>query len=173
MTPVRERVLDAASAQIVELGVAALTLEAVAARAGVSKGGLLYHFRSKQALVDGLADRLRAYTDANLERAARDGVVRVFLETSLPGEHEALQYRAVLAAVQSGSGDVSDHTRAVVADVFEDWSRLLDGAVRDPVLADVVRMVGDGLYLGAVTGLPGPSPQRARALVERLVSEAG
>ena len=39
-------------------GAAALTLDAVAAEAGVSKGGVLYHFGSKRALIDGLLDAL-------------------------------------------------------------------------------------------------------------------
>jgi Transcriptional regulator len=35
-----------------------MTLEAVAARANVSKGGLLYHFPSKDALVLGMVSRI-------------------------------------------------------------------------------------------------------------------
>ena len=42
----RARLLDAAVAVVRRDGAQALTLDAVAAEAGVSKGGLLYHFRS-------------------------------------------------------------------------------------------------------------------------------
>ena len=38
-------------------GVAKLTLEAVAKEAGVSKGGLLYHFSNKEALIEGMIVR--------------------------------------------------------------------------------------------------------------------
>ncbi len=55
----------------------------------VSKGGLLYHLRSKGALIDGLAERLRAYTEANMALARREGVVRTFLATSTPGSQES------------------------------------------------------------------------------------
>jgi AcrR family transcriptional regulator len=48
---VRGLVLAAAVALIESDGVATLTLEAVAAKAGVSKGGLLHYFRSKEALL--------------------------------------------------------------------------------------------------------------------------
>ncbi|MGV7211782.1 TetR/AcrR family transcriptional regulator [Bradyrhizobium sp. UFLA05-112] len=54
----RPMLLDAALDLIAEEGVAALTYEALAARTGVSKGGLLYHFLSKEALIDALAERL-------------------------------------------------------------------------------------------------------------------
>ena len=53
--PARE-LLDAALAVIRRNGAQALTLDAVAAEAGVSKGGVLYHFASKRALIDGLVD---------------------------------------------------------------------------------------------------------------------
>ena len=52
----RERVLDAFESILVEHGERTATLDAVAESAGVSKGGLLYHFGSKQALVDLHAD---------------------------------------------------------------------------------------------------------------------
>src|SRR2546427_5628116 len=54
----RERLLDAAEAVVIEQGVNAMTLEAVAGRAKVSKGGLLYHFPSKDAVVQGMVSRI-------------------------------------------------------------------------------------------------------------------
>ena len=53
----RGRVLDAAEAVVARQGVANLTLEAVAAEAGISKGGLLHHFRTKDRLVEALVTR--------------------------------------------------------------------------------------------------------------------
>ncbi|QYG91458.1 TetR/AcrR family transcriptional regulator [Iamia sp. SCSIO 61187] len=148
----RGRLLDATKQILVERGVGQLTLDAVAELAGVSKGGLLYHFPSKAALVEGLAERLRDYTRANLERAAEAGTVRTFLETSLPHSAEAEHYWAVFSALRSGI-DVSDETRDLVQEVFTVWSDALRADVADPVLADIIRLVGDGLYLGAVLGL--------------------
>ena len=46
----RERILDTAESRLLELGQRGLVLSAVATQAGVSKGGLLYHFPSKEAL---------------------------------------------------------------------------------------------------------------------------
>jgi AcrR family transcriptional regulator len=53
----RAKLLEAAGAVIRRDGAQALTLDAVAAQAGVSKGGLLYHFASKRELLDGLVER--------------------------------------------------------------------------------------------------------------------
>jgi len=52
----RKRLLGAAAAVVRRDGAKALTLDAVAAQAGVSKGGLLYHFASKRELLDAMLD---------------------------------------------------------------------------------------------------------------------
>lgn len=54
----RDRILDAAEEIVIKRGVLALTLDAVAGRAGISKGGLLYHFPSKEAVVQGMVSRV-------------------------------------------------------------------------------------------------------------------
>jgi AcrR family transcriptional regulator len=53
----RERILEAAAAVAHDVGPGRLSLDAVADRAGVSKGGLLYHFPTKQALITALIER--------------------------------------------------------------------------------------------------------------------
>lgn len=163
----RARLLDAAKQILVERGAGQLTLDAVAGLAGVSKGGLLYHFPSKSALVEGLAMRLRDYTSANVERSVERGVVRTFLETSRPDSVEAEHYWAVFSALRSGI-EVSPETRQLVQDVFTVWSDALHAAVDDPVLADIIRLVGDGLYLGAVLGLEPLDPAAVERVFRRL-----
>lgn len=54
--PARAKILAAADELAREVGPAKVSLEAVAARAGVSKGGLLYHFPSKLALLTALVE---------------------------------------------------------------------------------------------------------------------
>src|SRR4051794_29281193 len=71
---VRDRLLDAAEQVVARDGVGNLTLEAVAREAGVSKGGLLYHFRSKADLVQAIVARLAVHCDARqAETVAREG----------------------------------------------------------------------------------------------------
>ncbi len=64
----REAILRAAEAVVVEAGLVHLTLEAVAAKAGVSKGGLLYHFPSKEALLQGMVAHLLADCDHRIDK---------------------------------------------------------------------------------------------------------
>ncbi len=55
----KETILDAAEAVVAESGAARLTLDAVAKRAHISKGGLMYNFPTKEALIEAMFGRLR------------------------------------------------------------------------------------------------------------------
>lgn len=67
----RELILNAAEELVMDLGAAHLTMDAVAARASVSKGGVLHHFPTKTALIQAMLDRLLATFAADLEAIER------------------------------------------------------------------------------------------------------
>ncbi|MGO1321063.1 MAG: TetR family transcriptional regulator [Galactobacter sp.] len=67
----RRLILDAAAVVVGERGTAVPVTE-VAAAAGVSKGGLLYHFPNKEALLQGLAGDLIDQFNANIDRLAQE-----------------------------------------------------------------------------------------------------
>jgi len=70
----REKILAAAADVAREAGPGSLSLEAVASRAGVSKGGLLYNFPTKAKLMQGLVESYLSDFQKALEtRAAADG----------------------------------------------------------------------------------------------------
>ncbi|EKF19323.1 TetR/AcrR family transcriptional regulator [Nitratireductor pacificus] len=72
----RDKILEAAGEIVRETGAGSMSLDAVAARAGVSKGGLLYHFSSKSKLFEALVEKFMHEEDAQLREreAARAGV---------------------------------------------------------------------------------------------------
>jgi AcrR family transcriptional regulator len=65
----REKILAAAADVAAEAGPGSLSLDAVALRAGVSKGGLLYNFPTKAKLMQGLVERYLAEFEHALETA--------------------------------------------------------------------------------------------------------
>jgi len=67
----RARILDAAERVVGALGAAHLTLDAVVLESGISKGGLLYHFRSKEALLAAMLDRHCDQADAEVDAGLR------------------------------------------------------------------------------------------------------
>lgn len=81
----RDRILAAAAAVAHEVGPAHLSLDAVAAEAGVSKGGLLYHFPTKQALLVAIIETQLATVEQAIEAATRppgqpNGAARALIE---------------------------------------------------------------------------------------------
>lgn len=61
-------ILDAAESLIRRVGTRTLTIDAVAAEAGLSKGGVLHHFASKDALISALAERKLTAVKQDLAR---------------------------------------------------------------------------------------------------------
>lgn len=53
-----DTIIDAAEVVVAEVGAAHMTLDAVAVKAGISKGGLLYHFPTKEALLEAMIKKL-------------------------------------------------------------------------------------------------------------------
>jgi AcrR family transcriptional regulator len=68
-TDTRDKLLDAAASIVIEKGTTRMTLDAVAAQAKVSKGGLLYHFASKEALVQAMISRIVEIAEQNFADA--------------------------------------------------------------------------------------------------------
>ncbi len=155
----QDRLLDAAEAVVARQGIANLTLDAVAAEAGVSKGGLLHHFASKDRLVEALvtrcAENWRAcYTDAYERtpegpgRMARALLSRCLSDAQAWTEQVRRSSSAVFAALAQNPSLIepmrlvcSDLCRRVAADG-------LPPGVGEAVVAAI-----DGLWLDRVLGL--------------------
>lgn len=183
-TDTRERILVAMRALLARGGTTAATLENVAAEAGISKGGLLYHFPSKQDLYRGLLTRTRDSVTAELTgHDTQDGVVRAYLEYTAPRDEEERGFvsalldairaadRATPGADQPGVGDDAELS-TLLAEIFSVWEQPVRDAVDDPLLAELILQFGNGLYLASVFGLPTPDPAVLRDLTDRLVTQA-
>src|SRR3546814_17056882 len=66
---VRRSLIDCAGRIVAEGGVGSATIQAVAAAAGVTKGGLLHHFPSQQILIEELFGDLLAQLAAPIDQA--------------------------------------------------------------------------------------------------------
>jgi AcrR family transcriptional regulator len=145
----KDTVLDAFERLVTDRGERAATIDAVAAEAGVSKGGLLYHFSSKSDLVDGLVARLERLTaDDNAQLiAAPEGIVRRFIRSSVViGTPFDSTYIAMTRLAQSGLYPTSN---ASLAAVEAGWRALIEQSVGDAAVARLVLLVSDGLYYNA------------------------
>ncbi|MHA7146010.1 TetR/AcrR family transcriptional regulator [Arthrobacter sp. TmT3-37] len=179
MSTSRERILDSFENALIRDGERAATMEAVAAAADVSKGGLLYHFPSKEALVEGLADRLRGLADRDRESmaSAPDGAARYYVRTSV-FEDSALDRALVSMARLAQQGHPT--AKASLAEIQERWLDALEAQLGDRTTARAVKLLGDGLYYDAAffasAGSGRTSPEEIAELldvVDLIVSGRG
>jgi len=170
--PVRTRLLAAAEKVVARDGVTNLTLEAVAREAGVSKGGLLYHFPSKSALIVAIVEQLATHCEASQARAlAAEGdapgaftrsYVRARLEGSDP--EEAPLHTALLAA----AGEAPHYLQPFRLRAVE-WQRRIENDGIDPVIANIVRLAIHGLCLGEMFGMPVAEGEMKQRVLDRLI----
>ncbi|MEV7604956.1 helix-turn-helix domain-containing protein [Paenarthrobacter sp. NPDC089322] len=144
----KDSVLDAFEALLIEVGERAATLDAVAKRAGVSKGGLLYHFPNKEALISALLERLDylALEDTEQMKVAPDGAAAYFIRSSLWAGTP--MDRAFVAATRLAEV-AHEETRRRFAAIQQRWLDVLAVDV-GPEVAKAVSYMGDGLYFNAI-----------------------
>jgi len=145
----KDRILDALECVLIESGPAAATLETVAARAQVSKGGLLYHFGGKEALYNGLLDRLRELGAKDASTQNDRGALAAYLATSSRAEDA---YTRTLLASMRLIGTPGIDVENAIADSLDHWADVLATTIDDPLVRRLVMLVGDGLYLRALLG---------------------
>ncbi len=152
-------VLDAAETVVMRQGIANLTLDAVAAEAGMSKGGLLHHFPTKDRLVEALvtrtADHLRAHYQEAYERAPEGPgrMSRALLSTSLAdcacwSEQCRRSSSAVFAALAQNPSLI-EPMRGVYSELHQ---RVADDDL-PPGIGEAVAAAIDGMWLYWVLGL--------------------
>ncbi len=141
----REKVLRAYISLLCSEGERAATMDAVAARAGVSKGGLLYHFGSKDALAEAVLARFDEVTSADLAEMAQapEGPAQHFVRTSWVTDAPLdSTYQAVLRLAQSGH----EPAVATLETVHEAWLAMIREEVGDSGAAETIMLIGEGLY---------------------------
>lgn len=169
---VRDRILDAAEQLVTDEGARHLTLDAVAHAAGVSKGGLLYHFPSKDALLAGMIERHIDQLNARctVERARLPGAcVSTELKSWILGvlqPHRAREEAgAALLAAAANNPALLDGVRRRYAEHVAELEALGDGFAR----AAVILLAVDGLMFGEAWRVtPFTSEQRERIVAELL-----
>jgi len=170
--PVQDRLLNAAGQVVARDGVRNLTLEAVAKEAGVSKGGLLYHFPSKSALIEAFIARLACRCEQNqakcLESDSAPGAfTRAYLTARMdrPNPQDQPTHSALLAAAGT-----DPQYLAPFRERFSQWQSQLENDGIDPVIATLVRLAIDGLCLDRLLGMPMPRGELLQQVFDRLIT---
>lgn len=170
----RREVIEAAARALITHG-PGVSLDAVAKEAGVSKGGLLHHFRTKQALIVGLIDEWFEHYDATVERLLEP--------EDTPGRWTRAHIRATFEPA-----DLWSHPSVVTAllgvpelqqrmDVAATrWRHQTDSDGLHPQRADLISRALDGVTLADLLWRDQETPEeraQTRDLLLKLTEQPG
>ncbi|MBN3817137.1 TetR/AcrR family transcriptional regulator [Paraburkholderia sp. Se-20369] len=177
---VRAGLLVAASEIVTERGVQALTLEAVAARAGVTKGALQYHFENKQGLLDVLFEQTTTrFVEKMEERIAADpqpagAAARAYVHTAIDQTNPAASMDLLRALVASMVSEPETRKRWAVP--IREWTRPDPVPLEQAAKLMICRLAADGLWFADILGcqdMPDDLHAEIVRQLERMTIEAG
>jgi AcrR family transcriptional regulator len=174
-TPIetREKLVHAAAQLVVSKGINRVTLEQVALEAGVSKGGLLHHFPTKQALLSGLMEQVGKVFKARLEKfmgletSDQPGrLARAYIRASFEYEADELQLTNAIAKVVSEFPEL-------LLELQEEFVQLDQEMQADGLpsaRAIVIRLACDGLWFSELIGMSSLQEPLRTQMLEELIA---
>jgi AcrR family transcriptional regulator len=172
----RDRILIAASSVVHERGPAKLTIESAAEAAGLSKGAVLYHFATKDSLIDAMVVRVMDQFDATTDAIAKN-------DNADPGRYTRAYVRAMFFAADQNGESAAGMFAAIANNVdllapaterHEKYEAKFDHDGIAPEVALLARLAVDGLFFAEAFKLAPPNEamkKKVLSLILSLVSE--
>jgi AcrR family transcriptional regulator len=168
----RETILQAAEEIVARLGPAYLTLETAANEAKVSKGGLFYHFRSKEALLEAMIRRSMQLLESERNKVAESltGERNGKMKASIIGTLRHLEgQRPVLTAVVAAIANdpkLVEPMRESFQNEFQGLCMELNLRMEDVA---VLFLASQGLLLMELLNLSFLTPSQIRKVTQRML----
>lgn len=170
---VRAQLLEASAHMILAQGVAGLTLDAVAQMAGVSKGGLLHHFTSKQALLDALYNELLEQMDAQVSNAMKKDPLpfgsfsRAYITVNTTGSSQKKQARLIEVMMLESLSQEKMHQRW---DMWLEQQLQKSGPEERSARLMLARYAADGLWLNDLMHTAQPGARQRKTIIRQLLA---
>ena len=168
----KTQILQAAVRVTERHGITALTLEAAAEEAGLTKPGLMYHFRTRDDLLIAIQRHLTETWEEQL-----------LTELGKPLEQSTAQERAAAYARVNAHGPASKAELAFMvesaasSELAQVWNDLMARWVPQPSAPDpaqldlfLARLAADGLWLFEATRPAPLAPEVKQALIRRIAA---
>ena len=168
----RESILQAAEEIVARHGPAHLTLETAANEAKVSKGGLFYHFRSKEALLEAMIRRSMLLLETEHTKVAESltGEKNGKLKANIIGTLRHLEgQRPVLTAVIAAIANdpkLVEPMRESFRKEFQALCKELNLRMEDVA---ILVLASQGLLLMELLGLSFLTPSKIRKVTQRML----
>ncbi|WP_091997905.1 TetR/AcrR family transcriptional regulator [Paraburkholderia lycopersici] len=173
---VRAQLLQAASDIATDHGVPAVTLDAVAERAGVTKGALQYHFANKQGLLDALfeqtMERFEQHMHTRIEAGVAKGApqhsaaARAYLHTTIDETSPAASTDVLRVLVAAMMTDPAIRER--YAAPMRKWTRPDPLPLEAAARLMICRLAADGLWISELLGYQNMPPRLRDEVVRQL-----
>lgn len=171
---VRANLLASAAELISERGLSNITLDLVAVQAGTSKGGLIHHFSSKQALFEELCrDVLKEYEE-NIDHFIaedpdpRGRCIRAYIRATVKPDKKydyVKLFNAFALEMKQYPG---------VCQIYQDWYESQLRKMGNGPISMKARMLMysvDGIWVEELTQVYGSTPTERKAFVEYLIEQ--
>lgn len=144
----KEKILQAYESILINEGEKAATMDSVARAAGVSKGGLLYHFPSKEAMAAGVVERFTALAQQDLElmKNSAEGASTYYINVSF---YEDSDFDRSIVAVSRLAQESNRAASAALKESQDAVTRLIEQEVGDSATARAIVLLADGMYYNA------------------------
>ncbi|MDF2673353.1 MAG: TetR family transcriptional regulator [Clostridiales bacterium] len=169
--PVKEKILEAANKLITEKGLNSFTLEEVAKEAGISKGGLLYHYSSKDALMKGLIETGIEMFEAKVserERALSADAPSNWFISYIEEQFNTAKIDTNTMAGIIAAFALNQELLQPVLNNRKEWLEKINES-KDPILGIIISLACDGIAFSNLLGID-VYPEKTKAeLMERLI----
>jgi len=169
----REMIFDACSQILRREGLTNLTLQAVASEAGISKGGLLYHFETKEALIEALfeyhnnifEERLKELV--LLEGESPGAYLRAYAKASVEQMSDPEKVRLYSSLFAAEEKYTSAHK--LMRQKYIGWQKNIDQCGLDMDWATVLRFAVDGLWFAEMHQYAPPQLEHREKIVDIIL----
>ncbi|MEJ8547631.1 TetR/AcrR family transcriptional regulator [Brevibacillus borstelensis] len=167
----RVHILEAATRVILSEGAAQLTLDAVAKEAQVSKGGLLYHFSTKEALIEAIVIYAKEQIEKQFQAIydedddPRGRWTRTYLKLTCD---DRTNNNELYSALFSGVLENRELLRPLEECFLQLYAKTENDQI-DPVLANIVCLVADGLWYNDMFQFNPVNDEMKAKIIDRLI----
>jgi AcrR family transcriptional regulator len=169
-----DSILTAAQDVLHQHGVRGLTLDKVARQAGVSKGGLIHHFPSKDALLlamlncvfEDMTIQMERHLAQEPDHGQKGRFLRAYMNLNLETIEQGIpSFILNLLELASVKPDLFQSKR----EFFADMQAKVENDGIDPVLATILAGASDSLWLQVLFGILEPNHPQIRTVHDRLI----
>jgi len=170
----RDAAIKAAVEIIERDGLGKLTIDAIARESGISKGGVLHHFKTKDAVLNGIFQRQIDTSRSSFKEYFDDlpsDTKEPTLKTQIEILRRAIMHQKSTIFALAGALSASEEILSTILDQERNNIEIIKAEAPDANIALVRWAAAQGLALSSILGMCPLSEQERDRLFERLSSD--